>query len=45
MKEAYDGAIAAGAGAAGAGAQLVDAVAVSMFENVLERVRLTGRSE
>ncbi len=44
MKEAYDAAIRDGAGAAGAGGMLIDAVAVRIFENVLERARLSGRA-
>ncbi|MGO9454206.1 MAG: HpcH/HpaI aldolase/citrate lyase family protein [Candidatus Binataceae bacterium] len=44
MKDAYDAAIRDGAGAAGAGGMLVDAVAVRIFENVLERARLSGRA-
>jgi len=44
MSDAYKAAIKDGAGAAGAGGMLVDAVAVRIFENVLERARLTGRA-
>ena len=44
MKDAYDAATRDGAGAAGAGGMLVDAVAVRIFENVLERARLSGRA-
>ena len=44
MSEAYEAATRAGAGAAGAGGMLVDAVAVRIFEGVLERARLTGRA-
>ncbi|MGO9607632.1 MAG: HpcH/HpaI aldolase/citrate lyase family protein [Candidatus Binataceae bacterium] len=44
MKDAYDAAVRDGAGAAGAGGMLVDAVAVRIFENVLERARLSGRA-
>lgn len=44
MSEAYEAAIKGGAGAAGAGGMLVDAVAVRIFEGVLERARLTGRA-
>ncbi len=44
MSEAYQAAIREGAGAAGAGGMLVDAVAVRIFEGVLERARLTGRA-
>src|SRR5216684_955429 len=44
MKDAYDAATRDGAGAAGAGGMLVDAVAVRIFEGVLERARLTGRA-
>ena len=44
MSEAYQAAIRDGAGAAGAGGMLVDAVAVRIFEGVLERARLTGRA-
>jgi citrate lyase subunit beta/citryl-CoA lyase len=43
MSEAYEAATKGGAGAAGAGGMLVDAVAVRIFEGVLERARLTGR--
>ncbi len=43
QKDAYDAAVAAGEGASGSGGQLVDAVAVRMFEGVLERARLAGR--
>jgi citrate lyase subunit beta/citryl-CoA lyase len=43
MKEAYDAATREGAGASGAGGMLIDAVAVRIFENVLERARLSGR--
>jgi citrate lyase subunit beta/citryl-CoA lyase len=42
MKDAYEAATRAGAGASGEGGQLIDAVAVRLFENVLERARLTG---
>jgi citrate lyase subunit beta / citryl-CoA lyase len=44
MSEAYEAATKGGAGAAGAGGMLVDAVAVRIFQNVLERARLTGRA-
>ena len=44
MSEAYEAATRGGAGAAGAGGMLVDAVAVRIFEGVLERARLTGRA-
>ena len=44
MSEAYEAATRSGEGAAGAGGMLVDAVAVRIFENVLERARLTGRA-
>ncbi|HYL57523.1 MAG TPA: CoA ester lyase [Candidatus Acidoferrales bacterium] len=44
MKDAYDAAIRDGAGAAGAGGMLIDAVVVRIFENVLERARLSGRA-
>ncbi len=44
MSEAYEAATRDGAGAAGAGGMLVDAVAVRIFEGVLERARLTGRA-
>jgi citrate lyase subunit beta / citryl-CoA lyase len=44
MSEAYEQATRDGAGAAGAGGMLVDAVAVRIFEGVLERARLTGRA-
>ncbi len=44
MSEAYQAATRDGAGAAGAGGMLVDAVAVRIFEGVLERARLTGRA-
>ncbi|HUY27712.1 MAG TPA: CoA ester lyase [Candidatus Binataceae bacterium] len=44
MKDAYDAATRQGAGAAGAGGMLIDAVAARIFENVLERARLTGRA-
>jgi citrate lyase subunit beta/citryl-CoA lyase len=44
MSEAYEAATRQGAGAAGAGGMLIDAVAVRIFENVLERARLTGRA-
>jgi citrate lyase subunit beta / citryl-CoA lyase len=44
MSEAYIAATRDGAGAAGAGGMLVDAVAVRIFEGVLERARLTGRA-
>ncbi len=44
MKVAYDAATRDGAGAAGAGGMLIDAVVVRIFENVLERARLTGRA-
>lgn len=44
MKDAYEAAAKAGSGAAGAGGMLVDAVAVRIFEGVLERARLTGRA-
>lgn len=44
MSEAYEAATREGAGAAGAGGMLVDAVAVRIFEGVLERARLTGRA-
>ncbi len=44
MSDAYQAAIREGAGAAGAGGMLVDAVAVRIFEGVLERARLTGRA-
>jgi citrate lyase subunit beta / citryl-CoA lyase len=44
MSEAYEAATRDGAGAAGAGGMLVDAVAVRIFQNVLERARLTGRA-
>lgn len=44
MSEAYEAATRGGAGVAGAGGMLVDAVAVRIFENVLERARLTGRA-
>jgi citrate lyase subunit beta/citryl-CoA lyase len=44
MSEAYKAATKGGAGAAGAGGMLVDAVAVRIFEGVLERARLTGRA-
>jgi len=43
MSEAYQAATRGGAGAAGAGGVLVDAVAVRIFEGVLERARMTGR--
>lgn len=43
MKDAYEAATRAGVGASGEGGQLIDAVAVRLFENVLERARLTGR--
>jgi citrate lyase subunit beta/citryl-CoA lyase len=43
MKDAYDAATRDGAGAAGAGGMLIDAVVVRIFENVLERARLSGR--
>jgi len=43
MKAAYDAAIRDGAGAAGAGGMLIDAVVVRIFENVLERAKLSGR--
>jgi citrate lyase subunit beta / citryl-CoA lyase len=42
--DAYEAATREGAGAAGAGGILVDAVAVRIFQNVLERARLTGRA-
>jgi len=42
--DAYEAAIRDGAGAAGAGGMLVDAVARRIFQNVLERARLTGRA-
>jgi citrate lyase subunit beta / citryl-CoA lyase len=42
--DAYEAATRDGAGAAGAGGMLVDAVAVRIFQNVLERARLTGRA-
>jgi citrate lyase subunit beta / citryl-CoA lyase len=42
--DAYEAATREGAGAAGAGGMLVDAVAVRIFQNVLERARLTGRA-
>jgi citrate lyase subunit beta/citryl-CoA lyase len=44
MKDAYDVATRDGAGAAGAGGVLIDAVVVRIFENVLERARLSGRA-
>jgi citrate lyase subunit beta/citryl-CoA lyase len=44
MKDAYDAATREGAGAAGAGGMLIDAVVVRIFENVLERARLSGRA-
>jgi citrate lyase subunit beta/citryl-CoA lyase len=44
MSEAYEAATKSGAGAAGAGGMLVDAVAVRIFEGVLERARLSGRA-
>jgi citrate lyase subunit beta / citryl-CoA lyase len=44
MRDAYEAAMKGGAGAAGAGGMLVDAVAVRIFENVLERARLTGHA-
>jgi citrate lyase subunit beta/citryl-CoA lyase len=44
MKDAYDAATRDGAGAAGAGGILIDAVVVRIFENVLERARLSGRA-
>jgi len=44
MRDAYDAAMKGGAGAAGAGGMLVDAVALRIFDNVLERARLTGRA-
>jgi citrate lyase subunit beta / citryl-CoA lyase len=44
MSEAYQAATREGSGAAGAGGMLVDAVAVRIFEGVLERARLTGRA-
>jgi citrate lyase subunit beta / citryl-CoA lyase len=44
MSDAYQAATREGAGAAGAGGMLVDAVAVRIFEGVLERARLTGRA-
>jgi citrate lyase subunit beta / citryl-CoA lyase len=44
MKDAYDAATRDGAGAAGAGGMLIDAVVVRIFENVLERARLSGRA-
>jgi citrate lyase subunit beta/citryl-CoA lyase len=44
MSDAYEAATRDGAGAAGAGGMLVDAVAVRIFQNVLERARLTGRA-
>ncbi len=44
MKAAYDAAIRDGAGAAGAGGMLIDAVVVRIFENVLERAKLSGRA-
>ena len=44
MSDAYQTAIRNGAGAAAAGPTLVDAVAVRIFEGVLERARLTGRA-
>ncbi len=43
MKAASDAAVKDGAGASGAGGMLIDAVAVRIFENVLERARLSGR--
>jgi citrate lyase subunit beta / citryl-CoA lyase len=43
MKAAYDAAVRDGAGASGAGGMLIDAVAVRICENVLERARLSGR--
>ena len=45
MKEAYEAATAAGDGAVGAAGVLIDAVAVRLFENVLERAQLTGKLE
>ena len=44
MSESYNAATRDGAGAASSGGMLVDAVAVRIFENVLERARLTGRA-
>jgi citrate lyase beta subunit len=44
MSEAYQTATREGAGASGAGGMLIDAVAVRIFEGVLERARLTGRA-
>lgn len=44
MKDAYDAATREGAGAAGACGMLIDAVVVRIFENVLERARLSGRA-
>jgi citrate lyase subunit beta/citryl-CoA lyase len=44
MSEAYLAAEKQGAGAAGAGGVLVDAAAVRIYEGVLERARLAGRT-
>src|SRR3954464_5594022 len=43
MFDAYQNAVKEGSGAAGSGGMLVDAVAVRIIENVLERARLSGR--
>jgi len=42
MRDAYETATREGAGASGSGGSLIDAVAVRMFENVLERARMCG---
>ncbi len=44
MRDAYEAATREGAGASGAGGMLVNAVAVRIFEGILERARLTGRA-
>jgi citrate lyase subunit beta / citryl-CoA lyase len=44
MFDAYQTAVKEGSGAAGSGGMLVDAVAVRIVENVLERARLSGRA-
>lgn len=44
MCEAYEAAQSGGAGAAGESGVLVDAASVRIFQGVLERARLTGRS-
>jgi len=45
MCDAYEAAQSGGAGAAGASGVLVDAASVRIFQGVLDRARLTGRTE